>query len=88
MPEENRRKKKKVIRKRNQKYKKEEIKNQKNKKKLIRLKNQDPPPGKTHKLMEKFLNFMIPLSQLLLRLKTPYMQRGRCFYSLSERPLC
>jgi hypothetical protein len=80
--------KKKVMRKRDPKYKKEEIKNQKIKKKLLRLKNRDPPPGKTHKLMEKFLNEKILPSQLLLRLKTPYMQRGRYFYSLSRRPLC
>jgi len=78
-----RRKKKKVIKRGNpkykktpkqnkkkyKKYKKEEIMNHKNKKEINSAKNQDLP-GKTHKLMEKFLNLIILLSQLLLRPKT------------------
>jgi hypothetical protein len=75
------------LRQKDPKHKKEKRKN-KEKKKSIPMKNQDPPPGKTHKLMGNFLNLEMSLSQLLLWLKVPYMQRGRCLNSLSKRYLC
>jgi hypothetical protein len=56
---------------------KNEKRKKKEKKETHSYEESRPPPGKTHKLMEKFLNLKMSLSQLLLWLKVPYMQRGR-----------